>query len=194
MSGSRVVLVGGSRRLSPAGLGVVRVVASLLACSGSSFVLGCASGADAAFLSALVLLFGVQPRRVQVFAAAPFANFKGDGADRVAVQLGVRVVWGAGGGVSVPVRARLAKRSAAAASFASFGVFVVESPSSKGSLRTASILARSGCPVRFFCVGFEGAPDIPPDRKGEWVSIGSVGSASAWAWKDAQMLFGMDTL
>ncbi len=172
-SSGSVVLVGGSRSLPLSALAGVSFVASCLSASPCSFVVGCAAGADAAFVSALVPLVGAG--RVRMFSAG--VNNPGVTA---AARANVEIIP-AGGPASLPFRARLVRRSAAAAAVAGAGVFVVSSPDSRGSLGTASFLARRGCPVRFFTT----APFVPsglPGLSGVWVGAGTLGELSAWCW------------
>ena len=151
-----VLLLGGSRVLSSAGLALVsRLCPSLVARPGG-FVAGCAAGADAAFLSRLVSLGAGS--RVSLFCVSrPGAWPSSSAASLLASSCG-SVVSGAGGGPAVPLRARFAVRSRAAAAAASSGLFVVSSASSRGSLVCAAVLASRGCPVWFSCVGFSGPP------------------------------------
>lgn len=187
-----VVLVGGSRSLSASSL-VSRVCVSLVR-SGRSLAVGCAAGVDSSVLSwALSAGF--------VSSVACFAAF-GPGGDSAAgavsavglvsrfCSAGGPVSWWAGGGVSVPVRARLASRSRAAVSVASAAVFFVASPSSRGSLGAARVAASRGLPVVVFPVGFPGSalPLLVPG--GCWRPSGRSGVwASAWYWVPPPSLF-----
>lgn len=179
--GGSFVGFGGSRGLpsvaSPGGL-VSQVVASVVS-SGRGVAVGCASGADAAVLSARLALgfpAGVSCPSLAVFAvggpsgrgfwrcsalpvvrqAAALVGSRGHG-----VASPVAVSWWAGGGPSVPLRARLRRRSvalvqavAASGSGAAFVAFVSggfqASRGSWGSVRSALSL---GLPVVVFPVG-----------------------------------------
>lgn len=154
----------------------------------AEIVVGCATGVDASVLRAA--LAGGFVGRVRCFAA-----FDADGAGAAggvsAVSVvsafaaaGGRVSWLAGGGLSVPVRARLAVRAAAVVSAASAGcVGFLGSPTSVGSSRALSLAAGRGLEVQAYPCGFDGE-DLPVIGDGRWRQ-----SDDAWVWLPAGGLF-----
>ncbi len=195
--GHGAVAVAGSRSLPAGGAGVVAGIVQLLIGSGRSIVVGCASGADAAAVSA-VLIAG-EAGRLQVLAAfgpvsPPWkaARYSAPGAFRAsavsevagAALAGVSVVWWAGGGPSVYLCARLAARTRAVVSAASGGlVLFFSSPQSRGSLLAARSAVGRGLPVVAFPLGFSAA-QLPALGAGAW---SPVSEASAWAWVPGQV-------
>lgn len=182
-------LVGGSRSLPVGGLLAARWLGRCAARSGS-LVVGCSLGADVAALSGAVCA-GLAPR-VSVFAVggasgAGFSWLPAFGAVSGAALSGASVSWFAGGS-SLPFRARLVRRSAAAAAVADLGFFVVSSPSSVGSLRCAAALAARGCPVVFCPFGFSGPVSPLPGLSGFWVPFAGVPVCSrAVLWVPSQI-------
>jgi len=191
------VAFGGSRALpSSAAPLVSRVVGAVLA-AGGAVAVGCASGGDELVLSAA--LSAGAASRLSVFAvgSAGGAGFWSGSAPlallRSAVAAGAAVAWLAGGGLAVPLRARLLSRSVACIrSVAPAGacVFFLASPSSPGSLRVAAFAAGLGLPVFAFAVGFAGAPALLAGCAGAWVASSFAGRP-CWSWSAAQLgLFG----
>lgn len=196
------VAFGGSRSL---GFGAAPLVASVVGAvlaAGASVSVGCAVGADAVAIGA-VLAAGCASR-LSVFAAfaapLPGAGFargawsgSAVGSVLAAVRAGARVSFLAGGGLAVPLRARLLSRSVACVrSVAPAGacVFFLASPSSPGSLRVAAFAAGLGLPVFAFACGFAFAPAPLAGCAGSWVASSFAGSP-CWAWSAAQLgLFG----
>ena len=149
---------------------------------------GCAAGADALALSAAVAA-GASGRSLRVFAvgASSGAGFWSGSAlsgVRLAAAAGASVAWLAGGSLSVPLRARLLRRSLAALRGCSAAVFFLASPSSPGSLRVASAAAAAGLPVFVFCCGFAGFPASLAGCSGSWVS-GSFAGFPCLVWAPA---------
>lgn len=189
-----LVLVGGSRSLPAAGVSACSALAGRAAALGWGAVVGCAAGADVSFLSAFVAA-GAGPR------ASVFAVGGPSGSGFLAPSVSVPVVrsvaaaggsvsWWAGGGPSVPLRGRLSRRSVAAASVPGVGqgFWVVSSPSSRGSLLSASVAAGRGVPVVFLCAGFApGALSPLPGLAGAWVSCGVLFGLAAVCWVPAQL-------
>lgn len=183
-----VVALAGSRRL-PAGAGaMVSGVACALAAAGFVVACGCCVGADAAVLSA------VPPEALRVFAAfgpppcAGFCGLSAVSAVSAAACAGAAVSWWAGGGASVPLRARLAARTGAVVSAASAGavVFLADPPQpGSGSWLAARLAAGRSLPVVAVPLGFSGSvlPLLAPG--GCWRSLGS----GAWLWCPPPALF-----
>lgn len=142
------VFVAGS--CSPVVVPVARALGAGLASLGvvRSLAVGCAVGGDAGFLCGWGSVRGVS-------GASVFAAFGPGGVGACSLSA-VRVVsrfaaaggsvsWWAGGGPSVPLRARLACRSSAcfgSVPAGSWAFVVLASPSSVGSLRSAVLAAR----------------------------------------------------
>jgi hypothetical protein len=187
MSHPFVTLFGGSRSLPPSQAGFVRsVVLAALARAGSFATVGCAAGADAAVVSA-VLAAGLSGQLcVFCVGSASGAGFWSGSAPfsllrRAAGSL-ARVVWSAGGGPELPFRARLLRRSLAALGAASEAVFFLASPSSPGSLAVAAAAVRQGVSVFAFSCGFSGSPvPLVGVGAGAWVR-GVFCGFPCWVW------------
>lgn len=187
-----VPLVGffGSRRLPAGASGLVRQVVSSVVRSGRGAAVGCASGGDAAALSALVSggVVRVPSLRVLAVGGPSGRGFWRGSALSLVQQVAsfpcTRVSWWAGGGPSVPLRARLRQRSrafvqAVAASGPGAGLvgFVgggwQASPGSWGSVQFALslglpvVLFPVGCSVSCFPRSFRGVGQV------RWVPAGS---------------------
>jgi hypothetical protein len=185
---SSLVAFGGSRSLPPAAGGLVSSVVGACLRAGRSVSVGCAAGADALVLSA-ALAFPGGAARLSVFAVgspsgAGFWSGSAFPAVRSAAAAGARVVWLAGGALSLPLRARLALRSRAGLVGASAFVLFLASPSSPGSLSVAAAAVAAGLPVFAFAVGFVGAPLAPRGCPGSWVPASLAGLA-CWRWVPA---------
>jgi predicted Rossmann fold nucleotide-binding protein DprA/Smf involved in DNA uptake len=175
-----VVAVAGSRSLPPGGASLVAGVARSLVAAGASLVVGCAVGADTAVVSA------VSPAALRVLAtfgpggAGAWAGSAGS-AVRAFAAAGGAVVWWAGGGPTVPLRARLAARTRAVVAEASAGLVVFfGSPMSRGSVLAAQLAAARGLPVVAFPLGFAPA-QLPLLGCGSWAPAGGSGVwAEAW--------------
>jgi len=195
---SNLCSFGGSRslpdRFAPF---VARVVAAWVA-SGGFVSVGCAVGADAAVVSAF-LSSPLSPVALRVFCvggpgpSGSLSGFWSGSALSVLSSLwsffpSALRFW-AGGPVSVPLRARLVRRSAAALVGASSAVFFLASPSSPGSLRVAALAASRGVPVFVFPCGFSGAPAPLAGCVGRWVSASFCGfPCLAWSSSPAGQL------
>jgi hypothetical protein len=208
-----VVAVAGSRSLPPEASAVVAAVARELVVGGCSIVTGCCVGADAAVLTALAgtgscaagAPRGTPSLRVlatfgPVSPPWPVARYTAPGASRDhsavaavadALLAGADVRWWAGGGPSVPLRARLAARTRAVVAEASTLVLFPASPAVAGSgswLAAQCAVARS-LPVVAFPLGFPPAA-LPSLGAGAWGPVGSAGVwAGAWRWVPAPGLF-----
>jgi hypothetical protein len=190
MPGRDVVAFAGSRQISKDGAAVVAGVARAFAESGRSLVIGCCRGADAAVLSAVPASF------VRVFSAFGPAGEGAGPMSAVAPVLsfaaaGGAVVWWAGGGSSLPLSARLARRTRAVVACASAGlVLFPSSPHSRGSWLAAQLAVARGLPVVAFPLGF--APSLLPLLgAGGWSRVARAGVfGGAWRWVgDQQRLF-----
>ncbi|CAK0767962.1 hypothetical protein CCP3SC1_510017 [Gammaproteobacteria bacterium] len=153
-----VVAVAGSRSLPPTAAPLVSAVCqSIFTVPGRSLAVGCAVGVDAAVLTA-----GLSPATVRCFAAfGPVPKCAGSwsGSARAAVSkhaaAGGSVAWFAGGDLVVPLRARLAGRTAAVIGAASAGCVVFfTSPESRGTLLATKLAITAGLPVWAFAIGF----------------------------------------
>ena len=179
------VCFGGSRSLSPAFAPLVGRVGGAALARGALVSVGCAAGADAVVVSA-VLAAGL-PSLLRVCAvggpsgrgfwsgSAPFSLL------RRAASSGARVLWLAGGGLSVPLRSRLFARSLSSLRGCSAAVFFLASPFSSGSLSVAAAAARAGLRVFAFSCGFAGAPVALRGVSGAWVSSSFLGFC-CWSW------------
>ena len=189
---SGVVAVAGSRALSGAGLALVGPVCRSVVASGRSLVVGCATGADAAVLSAGLPVSAV--RCFAAFGSGPCYAGAWRGSATPAVgryaASGGRVVWLAGGPVSVPLRARLASRTSAVVSAASAGCVVFfGSPVSRGSALAGRLAVGRGLPVFGFPLGFSGG-FLPSLGSGFWLPFNGSGPwVSAWVWQSSQLGF-----
>lgn len=212
MTGGRV-MVCGSRALGASARPAVASVVRAALASGSRLVVGCASGADAAALAAALAAGPGAP--VSLFAAFGQAgagaagrasNVRGVAA---AVAGGLPVSWWAGGPASVPLRARLARRSLAAVRFAARGgpgsslvAFAAALPPrpfssgpfpscGSGSWSSVAAAALLGLPVSVVPVGplaSVSPASLPPlpggGGGGVWVS-----ASRGWRWSPAPGLF-----
>jgi hypothetical protein len=177
-----VVAVAGSRSLPPGGAPLVAGVTRSLVAAGASLVVGCAVGADAAVVAA------VPPAALRVLAAfGPGGAGAWAGSAVSAVRAfaaaGGAVVWWAGGGPAVPLRARLAARTRAVVAEASAGFVVFfGSPMSRGAALATRCAVARGLPVLAFPLGFAPA-QLPLLGYGSWVPAGGSGVwAGAWVW------------
>ncbi|MGH8567008.1 MAG: hypothetical protein ACREXU_03085, partial [Gammaproteobacteria bacterium] len=103
---------------------------------------------------------------------------------------GVPVRWWSGGGPSVPLVARLARRTRAVIAEASAALVVfTASPvvAGSGSWLAAAAAVERGLSVVVFPVGFPAA-QLPPIGIGRWVPAGGAGVwDSAWRWVPGQI-------
>ena len=181
-----VVAVAGSRSLPGRGAKLVAEVARDLVASGCSLVVGCCRGADAAAFCA------VPVARVRVLCAFG-AEGEGTGASSAVARVhafaanGGAVEWWAGGGIAVPLSARLARRTQAVVSRASSGLVLFPSSSaSRGSWLAARLAVARRLPVLAFPLGF--SPSLlPPLGAGRWErASGSGVFARGWRWVGGQ--------
>ncbi len=198
---SGVVAFGGSRSLLSSSL-VVPAVRSVLA-AGRSVSVGCAAGADALVLRA-VLAAGAASR-LSVFAVGEesgrgFWRCSALSAVRAAARAGASVSWLAGGPLSLPLRVRLFARSEACLSAAVAGgpgsaavFFVRGGPSvSPGSWSVAAAAVRLGLPLFVFPVGESSFVWPGPSWSrvaGEFVPAAASGVwSAAFRWEPASRL------
>lgn len=186
---SAPVALAGSRQLPPrASALVARVVRSLLR-SGCSLAVGCASGSDAAVLSAAVAAGGAS--RVSVFVAfgpsgLGACSASAPSAVAAAAAAGSAVTWWAGGSASVPLHARLPARTGAVVASAGALVVFFSSPCSRGSALAARRAAARGLPVVAFPLHFA-ASQLPSLGAGRWVPTRGFGPwRDAWLWSSVQ--------
>lgn len=196
---SSVVAFCGSRGVPGSAAPLVGAVVSSVLGSGRRVAVGCARGADALVVRA-VLAAGVSAARLSVFAVGGSCGsgfWAGSAVPAVvaASRAGALVSWWAGGAASVPLRARLAARSRACfraalgssrpgvVAFVSGGFSA--SPGSWSSVRFALrscpsvpvVVFPVGCSVSCFPRSFAGV------GRGSWVPAASSGVwASGFRW------------
>lgn len=174
-----LVFFGGGRGLVSSPL-VAPVVAAVLA-RGASVSCGCCVGADALVLSAVLAQGATSRLRVQsAFSALGAGAWSGSAVSVVQAcsAAGASVSWLAGGALSVPLRARLFRRSVAGLAGCSAALFFA--PGS-GSLAVAGQAVRLGVPVWVFCAV---APASPRGCSGSWVAVRLLGFG-CWRWRPA---------
>ena len=209
-----VVMLCGSRSLHGGAVPQVGRVASALVWAGSVLAVGCAAGADAAAVSSVVSS-GAAPR-LHLFAVGGVngSGFAGKASAFVGVQsaasAGAVVSWWAGGPSSVPLRARLAKRSLACVRSAATGgpgsglvAFVSQLPArpfrpgawpscGSGSWASAAAASRLGLPVVVVPVGslagvsVSSLPALPGG--GSWSPLGCGVLSGGFRWQPAPSL------
>ncbi|NOR70656.1 MAG: hypothetical protein GQ532_13350 [Methylomarinum sp.] len=172
-----IVAVAGSRIIPASGSALIVQITSELAASGSSFVVGCCSGADAALLSAIP--GSIPPSMVSCLAAF---NSNGIGAapssaiDQVFKfsRSGGSVEWLAGGSLSVLPWVRLANRTKKVINSANAGLLVFfSSPRSRGSLLACRCAISKGIPVVAFPISFSSS-ELPVLGTGYWVKNSNI--------------------
>jgi len=184
-----IVAVAGSRSLSADQAGQVSEAASSLLESGHRVAVGCCVGADEAVIRAALANAGASSLNVMCafgpggVGACPVSAVS---AAETARAAGARVSWWAGGGASVPLRARLARRTHAVAASAPGGLFVCfGSPESAGSLLACRAAISAGRPVLALPLGF-GASALPLPGVGEWQAAGISACPAAVRWVPLQ--------
>lgn len=155
-----------------------------LAQAGFGVSVGCAPGADAAFVRGVLSVPGAASR-LRVFAVGGPSGFGFPVPAvslpvlRAAVAEGASVVWWAGGRGG-PLRCRLAARSAACLSVSPVAaVGWLASPSSPGSLGSLRRCVAAGVPVFVRCAFAPGL--LPRFGRGSWVQASFAGVA-CWSW------------
>jgi len=169
--------VAGSRRLPIGGAAVI--CAALDALAPDRVAVGCCVGADAA-----VLTSALAPRLLVFAAFGPggsgACSLSAVSAVAHAAAAGAVVRWWAGGGPSVPLRARLAARTRSVVAAASAGLLLFPaSPSSRGSWLAARLAVARGLPVVAVPLGFPPA-SLPSLGAGQWVPSPLV--PGGWRW------------
>ena len=174
------VYFGGSRSLAPSPI-VGQVVSAVLA-SGQSVSVGCATGADQQVIQSVSPSSFSQFRVFAAFSQSGAGSWSGSAVRQVQqfAAAGGSVSWLAGGGLQVPIVARLMSRSVAGLAGASAAVFF--SPG-VGSLKVAGVAVQRGIPVFAFS---QSTPGSPRGCAGSWVSS-SFQAFPCWQWSSAQL-------
>lgn len=172
---------GGSRSLQPSSQ--LELVVKLTLAAGCSIHVGCAAGADAQVVYA-TLAAGVDLDRLQVFCVGGPRASGGWPYPRLSPPPWVSLAnacsrWWAGGGPSLPLRARLIRRSLSALAGCSVSIFFLSGPSSHGSLAVAAHAVKS-MPVFAFCK-VQPDPLGAPAPAGSWLPAELYG-LSCWRW------------
>lgn len=208
--GAQVVGFCGSRSLGPGFADLVRRTVSAALGAGSSLAVGCAAGADQLVLSAALAALPGRPwGRLSVFAvggvrggwlsSSPATWVSGPPPwVAAAAAAGAQVSWWAGGSIRLPLRARLARRSAAlvrslpAAPGSALVAFVSRPCPARvapgrgwpgggsGSWASLAMAAGLGVPVRLFWCG-SGAPALPSWPGWSWSLVSSGPLSGSWA-------------
>jgi len=187
------VAITGSRGLSAPGAERVGSVAEALLEAGHGLAVGCCVGADEAVLRAAVesgradelavyCAFGPGGRgSCGVSAAAAVA---------AAAEAGARVFWWAGGDGSVPLAARLARRTSAVVWAGQGGLLACFGASvSRGALLACREALAVGRPVAALPAGCA-AEELPRPEAGSWVRQPRAGVDGLRAWvPDQRRLF-----
>lgn len=193
MSSSSVVGFVGSRSLAPSFAPLVRSVVSSSA-SSRLLAVGCCVGADSLALSAaLASGFGAS---CLVFSAFGPGGVGSGSLSAVSVvsaaeAAGASVLWWSGGRSSLPLRARLVRRSCSLVSAVASApspllcVFLA-SPSSRGSLIAARLAVSAGVRVVAFPCGFSGSL-LPSLGSGSWSPRRGVSGAPSFVWVPASL-------
>ena len=162
-SPSSPVLVGGGRAASPRALAAAGRFARALVSGGYRLHVGCAAGIDAAALCGALALGGRYSSLFPHLHAFSAFDEQGQGSWRssavqvvmAAARAGALVHWLAGGGLSVPLVARLMSRSIAALAGCGLAVFFHPGP---GSLKVARAALKAGIPVLVWRIGWPAPP------------------------------------
>jgi len=162
---------------------VGQVVKAILS-SGQSVTVGCATGADQQVIQSVGVSSFSQLRVFAAFAQSGAGSWSGSAVRQVQqfAKMGGSVSWLAGGGLQVPMVARLMSRSVAGLTGASAAVFF--SPG-VGSLKVAGVAVERGIPVFAFS---NPMPGSPRGCAGSWVKSQFMGF-QCWQWLSAQLSF-----
>lgn len=183
---SRVTAIAGSRSVTQQQALVQRVTQAIIK-SGSVISVGCATGVDQIALHSC--LSAGHP--VQVFAAFGPGGQGSCGASNVAgvKAAGQAVTYWAGGQSSLPLPARLSRRTQAVVSSASAALVAFQfSQSSKGTALAVKAAISRGLPVYLFAprLSVHHLPQLPG---GYWVpSQGKGVWATAYKWSKKTLL------
>lgn len=207
-----VVMVCGSRALPAAAARTVGQVVPALLGAGSVLSVGCATGADAAAVSSAVALGAGSRLRLFAVGGPGGAGFAGQlsavAGLRAAAAAGAAVSWWAGGPASLPLRARLARRSLACVRAAAAGgpgsglvAFVAGLPPQpfssgtwpscgSGSWAAVAAAARAGLPVVVAPVGGLSGSSLPGlPGGGSWAAVGLAAQVGGFRWLPGPSLF-----
>jgi len=185
-----IVAVAGSRAMPANGSALIVQITSELAARGSSFVVGCCSGADAALLSAVP---GSIPPSMVLCLSAFSSRGEGSAPSSAVDQVfkfshsGGVVEWLAGGSLSIYPWIRLANRTKQVINSANAGLLVFfSSPRSRGSLLACRCAIFRGIPVVAFPIDFPSSK-LPILGPGKWVYFDSY---KGYLWvKNQQDIF-----
>lgn len=187
-----ILAIGGSRRLSPAGVDLAAHLAAALLAAGVRLAVGCATGADAAVITSAVAGRGAHQLRIftafgpvtgslSCYAVAGSGSCCAPGPVALAQHGGARVTAWAGGGPGLPLPARLANRTRSVARAATAGGVVIcdGRPGAGSSLLVRSLVAR-GLPVWLFPVGWVHQHPLPVCGPWSWGWHGLGVNVPAW--------------
>lgn len=200
-----VVMVCGSRSLSPAGVQLVGQVVPALLAAGSVLSVGCASGADSAAVSSALAVGAGACLQMFAVGGSSGAGFAGPASAfpgvRAAASAGAAVTWWAGGPASVPLRARLARRSLVCVRSALAGgpgsglvAFVSSLPPrafgsgawpscGSGTWSSVAAAAQLGLPVFVVPLGGLSVSSLPVlPGWGSWVPVSSGALSCGFRW------------
>ncbi len=175
------ILIGGSRAGAP--LSAVRSFVIQALKAGFELSTGCALGADQAVIQTVLSLGAPSSLSVYAVGAPGGSGFwagSACAAVRQAAARGARVLWLAGGSLSVPLFGRLAARSRAALAGCGSAVFFCRPGGSKGSFKTAAVAVAQGKNVFVYVSGVSIPPALP-GLSGFWL-MSSMFGLSFWAW------------
>lgn len=180
---------GGSRSLSQNHFSFVSQVVQASLSAGASVHVGCAVGADQAVVHSALSV----PSSLFVFAQfsqSGQGSFSGSAVQSVlsAQSAGASVSFLAGGPLSIPLRARLLRRSVAALRGCSFAVFFLAHPARSGSLNVAAQAVSAHIPVFVFPLSFSGQPAPLRAQAGVWLSS-SFSGFPCLQWSSGPRLF-----
>jgi hypothetical protein len=172
--------LGGSRHLAPSPI-ITQVVGAILA-GGARIHTGCCTGADQHII---VAASGIAPARLSIFTAFSPAQaggwqFSAFQQVAAAASSGASISYLAGGPLSLPLAARLIRRSCAA--FAGCSALILFSPG-HGSLAVAAHALVAGMPIFAFSTS---APGQIPGHSGHW-GAGRIVAMPCWHWQPAQL-------
>jgi len=181
---------GGSRNLSDDFYPQVAQAVNVVMQMGCSVHVGCATGADEAVIEAAL---GCDPSRLSVFAQfteTGEGSFSGSAFIPVlaAKKTGANVSFLSGGPLSIPLKARLMRRSKIALSGCAGSVFFLASSYSPGSLKVAAEAVKNKQIVYAMAFGFSGSPAPLRSVSGSWQQAQFFG-IPCFQWFTGQPLF-----
>jgi len=181
---------GGSRNLSDFYDPQVHLVVTSVIQKGCFVNVGCATGADETIIEAAL---SESPAHLSVFAQFSFAGegtfmFSAFTAVSLARKARAQVSYLAGGPLSVPLKARLMRRSKAALKGCDASVFFISQPYSAGSLKVAAEAVKQNIPVYVLPLGFDGQPVPLHGVPGSWQHAQFFGFR-CFQWVSGQPLF-----